>query len=83
MFQASVIIFAASVSFEIYEETCKRVDDLWGPYKTEENCGIRATQMVDEIINGPLNISTFYLFGNPEQIFAEGHCEEINLDPAV
>ena len=56
---------------------------MWGPYKTEENCQIRANQMVDNIINGPLNTPTFYLFGNPPQIYVEGLCEEINLDPAV
>lgn len=83
MFQAFVIICAASASFEIYEETCKRSDDMWGPYKTEENCQIRANQMVDNIINGPLNEPTFYLFGNPPQIYVEGLCKEINLDPAV
>lgn len=83
MFQAFVIVCAASASFEIYEQTCIRSDDMWGPYTTQEDCGIRATQMVDEVITGPLNEYMFYILGNPEQIYAEGYCEETNQDPAV
>ena len=77
MFQAFVIVCAASISFEVYSDRCFQADDTWGPYKTEENCEIRAIQMVKEITEGSLNESAFIALNFPEQIYAEGFCEKL------
>jgi hypothetical protein len=81
MFQAFVIICAASTTFQIYEDMCFFSNDTWGPYKTEENCGIRARQMVLEVTEGSLNETTFFVLGFPEQIYAEGFCKKLDEDP--
>jgi hypothetical protein len=83
MFHAFVIICAASASLEILEDTCFRANDTWGPYKTEENCGIRAKQMVLEVTEGSLNETTFATLGFPDRIYAEAFCEKLNEDPSV
>jgi hypothetical protein len=83
IFYSFVIICAASISLEIYEDTCFRADDTWGPYKTEENCDIRAKQMVLEVTKGTLNETTFATLGFPDRIYAEAFCEKVNNDPAV
>lgn len=83
MFQAFVIICAASSAFEVYTDTCFRANDTWGPYKTEENCGIRAGQMVDEVTTGSLNEAAFIVLGSPEQVYAEGYCEKVKDGIAI
>ncbi len=83
MFHAFVIICAATAASEIYTDTCFRANDTWGPYKTEENCNIRARQMVLEVTEGSLTETTFFTLGFPEQIYAEGFCEKLNEDPSV
>ena len=78
MFHAFIIICAASATFEVYTDTCFRANDTWGPYKTEENCDIRANQMVEEVTQGILNEPAFMVLNYPEQIYAEGYCEKVN-----
>lgn len=83
MFHAFVIVCASTANFEIHTDICIRMNDTLGPYKTEENCNIRSNQIKDEALYGSLNESIFFVFGNPELIYVEPHCEVIKLDPAV
>jgi hypothetical protein len=83
MFQAFVLICAASVSYEIDYDTCFRMNDLWGPYRTEENCDIRSNQMREDILRGPLREAAFDIFfmnygTYPSMMYAEGNCELSN-----
>ena len=75
MFHAFVIACAASLNMEIDESKCVMFEDAWGPYKTEENCEIRASQMVDESINGNMTPIIFMMLNYPQMIYAEGHCK--------
>jgi hypothetical protein len=78
MFEAFVIVCAAGISFEVYTDNCFIVEDNWGPYYTAENCDIRRSQMVDDILNGVLTAPSFTFLGNPDQIYAEGICTKIS-----
>jgi hypothetical protein len=85
MFEAFVIVCAATLAQEIDRNSCMQLNDSWGPYRTEENCDIRSRQMVDEVINGDLNPVLFSMYSNVigvniELLYAEGHCEYIDKD---
>lgn len=83
MFHAFIIVCASAANLEVYTDTCFRMDDAWGPYKTEENCGIRSNQMKEEVLYGPLNETVFFALNNPPLIYVESLCEQVELDPAV
>lgn len=84
MFEAFVIVCAATISFEIDQNSCFSLSDNWGPYKTEENCGIRVDQMTNDILHGDLNPYIFSIYQNlgidSDLIYAEGYCEKITKD---
>lgn len=82
MFKAFIIVCAAS-SISVDRSSCIMLDDQWGPYKTEENCDIRAAQMTNDVLTGELSEIMFQVLGDPQFLYAEGYCEEINLDPAT
>ena len=81
MLHAFIIVCASSISFEVDTASCFIVNDTWGPYKTEENCEIRANQMKDEVLYGEFNEYVFAILGDPELIYAEPHCEPVIMDP--
>lgn len=75
MFEAILLICAATANFEVRESTCFTLSDQWGPYITEENCGIRANQMVnDATSDNSLSNELMRFLGNPEQMYVEGQC---------
>ncbi len=79
MFHAFIVVCATS-SNQVYTDTCFRLDDFWGPYRTEENCYIRSQQIVDDVLTGDLNelVTTMFfsrLRSIPQGIYAEGYCE--------
>jgi hypothetical protein len=80
MFHAYVIVCAATLSFQIYTDSCFVLDDSWGPYQTTENCDIRRKQLVDDVLNGILRDTVFMMLMYPEQIYAEGICTKISND---
>ena len=86
MFEAFIIVCAATLSQEIYPSTCTKLEDITGPYLTEEQCLARANEMVDTVIVGDLNPIFFELYlqaGVPiGLLYAEGHCEQ-NLGQSV
>jgi hypothetical protein len=78
MFQASAIVCAV-LSYQIDYDTCIFLNDIWGPFRTEENCLIRANQMVSDVVDGETRsvIFDYYLWTlgvYPDLIYAEGHC---------
>lgn len=82
MFHSFVIVCAASLN-QVYTEACFRLDDSWGPYKTEENCYIRSKQISDEVLFGDLNKHVFNMFvfqfgSSPPKIYVESFCEKTN-----
>jgi hypothetical protein len=83
MFSAFVIACAANINLEVIEDTCLRFNDSWGPYKTEENCTIRAKQLHIEITEGVLKEFVFISLNNPAHIIAVGFCEKLIEDQAV
>jgi hypothetical protein len=78
MFHAFIVVCAASINFDVDPNRCLRLNDAWGPYKTEENCNIRASQMTDDVLYGQLNQPIFYMMGQPPAIQAEGYCEKLD-----
>lgn len=82
MFHAFIIACAASASFEIDQSRCVMIEDMWGPYKTEENCMIRVDQMISDAVEGTVNPALIILFGNPPYIYAEGDCKTSEGEPA-
>jgi hypothetical protein len=80
MFHAFVVVCAMSFNYEVDRSDCFRLDDAWGPYKTQDNCRIRSKQMVDDILYGELNETVFFLMGQPPSIQAEGYCEKVEGD---
>jgi hypothetical protein len=84
MFEAFVIVCATTLSYGINQNSCFPLNDEWGPYKTEENCSIRANQMSEEILRGELNPYFFELYqslGVPiDLLYAEGHCEKVEYE---
>jgi hypothetical protein len=80
MFEALAIVCAASLSFEIYTDRCFMLQDSWGPYNTIENCNIRRSQMVNEVLNGVLSTPVFTILGFPEQIHVESICRSVEQD---
>jgi hypothetical protein len=83
MFHAFIIVCAASISYEIDQNSCFRINDTWGPYRTEENCEIRVTQMTGDVLDGSLTAPLFNFMGNPPMMHAEGYCEKIGNDKEV
>lgn len=83
MFHAFIIVCASTITLEIDTASCFRMNDAWGPYKTEENCDIRSNQMKEEVLYGTLNESIFFILNNPDLIYVEPRCEPVVLDPAV
>ena len=83
MFHAFIIVCASAANFEVNTDSCFRMNDMWGPYKTEENCGIRSNQMKEEVLYGSLNKTVFFVLNNPPLIYVEPMCEPVVLDPAV
>jgi hypothetical protein len=83
MFHAFIIVCAASLSMEVDESRWAMFEDAWGPYKTEENCDIRASQMASEAVAGG-DITNFLIsiLGYPPIIYAEGHCKPPEGEPA-
>lgn len=77
MFHAFVIVCAASFNMEIDEANCISFEDTWGPYITEENCTIRANQIVDELVRGEMNPIISTILKYPQMIYAEGHCRKL------
>jgi hypothetical protein len=81
MFDAIVLVCAINSTYGIQLNSCISLNDQWGPYYTEENCNIRATQMVDDIINSELNPFFFEYYDangvTAESIYAEGFCEDV------
>jgi hypothetical protein len=75
MFHAFVIVCAVNFA-GIDESKCIGFDDTWGPYRTEENCNIRANQMVKETIEGSLNSIIIAILGYPPVIHSEGYCKK-------
>jgi hypothetical protein len=59
------------------------VNDTWGPYKTEENCEIRANQMKEDVLYGEFNEYVFTILDNPDLIYVEPYCKPVILDPAT
>jgi len=80
MFHAYVIVCAATLSFQIYTDSCFVLNDSWGPYRTTENCDIRRKQLVDDVLNGILQDTVSMMLMYPEQIYAEGICTKISND---
>jgi hypothetical protein len=79
MFHAFIVVCAASFN-QVYTDTCFRLDDSWGPHRTEENCYIRSQQIVDDVLTGDLNSLVTNMFflrfrAIPQGIYAEGFCE--------
>lgn len=77
MFSAFVIACAANINLEVLEDKCLRYNDSWGPYKTEENCAIRAEQIHVEITEGILKKYVFLDLNNPDHIIAVSFCEKL------
>jgi hypothetical protein len=82
MFHAFVIACAANFNMEIDESRCIMFEDAWGPYKTEENCVIRANQMVKDAGEGNMNLVITSILGYPPFVYAEGHCKPPEGEPA-
>lgn len=83
MFSAFVIACAANINLEVNDDMCLRYTDSWGPYKTEENCAIRAKQLHIEITEGVLKEFVFLDLNNPAHIIAIGFCEKLIEDQAT
>jgi len=78
MFHAFVLICAATFG-EPNADVCIRLDDTWGPYRTEENCLIRSNQIFTSSMNGDLDHIIFDSFLNeyqsiPEDLYIRGFC---------
>jgi hypothetical protein len=86
MFEAFIIVCAASLSQEIYPSTCTELSDVYGPYLTQEQCLVRTVEMVNDVTSGKLAPIFFELYmraGVPiGMLYAEGHCEQ-NLGESV
>lgn len=76
MFEAFVIVCAASLSGVDYN-TCIKMSDSWGPYRTEENCNIRTDQIIEETIDGPFRQTFIVLLNQPDMLYAEGFCTRL------
>jgi hypothetical protein len=74
MFQAFIVVCAINLSQQIDTTRCTRLDDAWGPYKTEEHCKIRTNQMSYEVVKGQLNPLISHMLGNPPVLNVEQHC---------
>lgn len=86
MFEAFVIVCAANFAYEINYDSCFPLSDTWGPYVSQENCDIRINQMVEEVLNGPLNSLIFEVYLNSgipaDQLYADGVCRELEGEDA-
>lgn len=77
MFEALVLVCAASASQEIYRDSCFVLKDS-STFNTIESCEVRTDEMVNEVLNSGL---TFIIVDNyrrsgifPELLYAEGKC---------
>lgn len=63
MFEVLLVVCALDVN---QSTNCLRVADVWGPYRTEENCKIRVKQMLKDISSdAAINSYVFDSLGNP------------------
>jgi hypothetical protein len=74
MFHAFVIVCAVNLTMEIDRSRCLSFEDTWGPFRTEENCMIRANQMSRESSEGDMNTIITRMLNYPPMIYSEGHC---------
>ena len=78
MFEAFLLVCAASLSEGVDINRCLLIKDNFGPFRTEENCRIRVDQMANEmIVSNPLN--QFFIFeslGFPEYLVFTRNCEQ-------
>ena len=81
MFEAFILVCAVSVNMEIDQTSCIIFQDDWGPYNTEENCNIRTSQMVDETLNGEMNLYISKLLGYPTFLYAQPYCSYPKGEP--
>ena len=77
MFEALILVCSVSITMEVDRLNCLVMEDSWGPYITRENCDIRTSQMVNEVLHGELNYYVGSVLGYPPFLYAEGYC---NLD---
>lgn len=86
MFEAIVIVCAANFAYEVNNDSCFQLSDVWGPYVTQENCDIRTAQMVEDVLRGALNPMIFQMYADlaipADQLYAEGACTELEGDEA-
>lgn len=82
MFHAFVIVCAASFNMEIDQSRCLSIEDAWGPYRTEENCMIRANQIVEDVGEDEMKLGITAMLGYPPMIYAEGRCTQSEDVPA-
>jgi hypothetical protein len=74
MFAAFIIVCAVNFNMEIDQSRCLSFEDVWGPYRSEENCMIRANQMSRESGEGDMNTIITMMLGYPPMFYSEGHC---------
>ena len=74
MFEAFILVCAASISMEVDMTNCITIKDTWGPYATQEDCSARTLQMVNEIGYGQANLYVFNMLNYPSMIYTEKHC---------
>ncbi len=51
-----------------------------GPYKTEENCMVRANQMSKESGEGDISVIITMMLGYPPAFYSEGRCTFLKED---
>jgi hypothetical protein len=74
LFEALILVCSVSSIMEIDTSNCLIIKDSWGPYITQENCDIRTSQMVDDILNGELNYYIVSALGYPPFLYTDSHC---------
>jgi hypothetical protein len=74
MFEAFILVCAASVSMEVDSTNCITIKDTWGPYATQEDCSARTLQMVNDIGYGQGHQYVFNMLNYPPMIYTEKHC---------
>lgn len=81
MFEAFLLVCAASLSEGIDVNRCLFIKDNLGPFRTEENCKIRVDQMVNEmLVSNPLNqIVILEALGFPEHLAFTRNCEQQSI----
>lgn len=77
LFYAFIVVCAVLANDEVDLDQCIKMDDTFGPYKTEENCVIRSRQMVDDVLYGDLNEPMFFIMGYPPSLQVDGYCKKV------